>query len=474
MGTDGMFASESAISTLKLARLPLLVLCVLFVLGLDTSSAAAAPCDAPIANEIVCENSKPGNPPSEWDVNGAGDANIQGFATDISVDQGETVHFKVDTDCHRLPPRHLPDGLLRRQRRPQGRDGPAVGEPAPDPARLPRTTRPTGLIDCGNWAESASWAVSRRRRLGDLLRQARARGRDRRGQPHLLHRPRRRRRLRPAVPDRGHHLAGLQPVRRQQPLRRLAGRAGPTRSATTARSPPAARTPRTRSSTPSTRWSAGSSETATTSATSPASTRDRNGRRDPRARGVPLRRPRRVLVGRAARQRRGRPRRRGQPRVLQRQRDLLEDPLGEQHRRVRHGAPDPGLLQGDPRQRQDRPDLDLDRDLARPAVRSTPRAASPRTRSPARSSRSTPAPRRSRCPRPTASCGSGGTPSVASLAPGQTRDARRDTLGYEWDEDLDNGSRPPGLVGCPRPPSAASSSCQDYGSNYGPAPRPTA
>ena len=47
---------------------------------------------------IVCENSKPGNPPSEWDINGSGDANIQGFATDISVDQGQPVHFKVDTN----------------------------------------------------------------------------------------------------------------------------------------------------------------------------------------------------------------------------------------------------------------------------------------------------------------------------------------------------------------------------------------
>jgi hypothetical protein len=46
------------------------------------------PCDCP-ANEIVTENCLPGNPASEWDVSGAGDASIQGFATDISVNQDE-------------------------------------------------------------------------------------------------------------------------------------------------------------------------------------------------------------------------------------------------------------------------------------------------------------------------------------------------------------------------------------------------
>ena len=158
MGTDGMFASESAISTLKLARLPLLVLCVLFVLGLDTSSAAAAPCDEPIANEIVCENSKAGDPASEWDVNGAGSASIQGYATDISVDQGEAVNFKIDTDSndYRLD--------IYRMGYYAGDGARQVATVQPT-AALPQTQpdclddEPTGLIDCGNWAESASWSV---------------------------------------------------------------------------------------------------------------------------------------------------------------------------------------------------------------------------------------------------------------------------------------------------------------------------
>src|SRR5918995_3473381 len=48
------------------------------------------------ANAIVTENQLPGSPASEWDISGAGDSSIQGFATDISVDQGQTISFKVN------------------------------------------------------------------------------------------------------------------------------------------------------------------------------------------------------------------------------------------------------------------------------------------------------------------------------------------------------------------------------------------
>ena len=85
------------------------------------------------------------------------------------------------------------------------------------------TDASTGLVDCGNWAESARWPVPSGLRVGDLLRTSRPERHGRR-QPHLLRRPRRRRRLRPALPDLGHDLAGVQPLRREQPLRRLAGR----------------------------------------------------------------------------------------------------------------------------------------------------------------------------------------------------------------------------------------------------------
>ena len=52
--------------------------------------------DDPPANAIVAENLLPGSPASEWDISGIGDPEIQGFATDISIDQGQTVQFKID------------------------------------------------------------------------------------------------------------------------------------------------------------------------------------------------------------------------------------------------------------------------------------------------------------------------------------------------------------------------------------------
>src|SRR5207247_6196367 len=66
-------------------------LCVALITG---SNPHAQGCGS---NPIVCENTLPGNPSSEWDVTGAGDPTIQGFATDISVNKGGTVHLKVST-----------------------------------------------------------------------------------------------------------------------------------------------------------------------------------------------------------------------------------------------------------------------------------------------------------------------------------------------------------------------------------------
>src|SRR6185312_15437033 len=50
-------------------------------------------------NAIVTENALTGNPSSQWDISGAGELSIQGFATDISVNKGNTIHFKINTDA---------------------------------------------------------------------------------------------------------------------------------------------------------------------------------------------------------------------------------------------------------------------------------------------------------------------------------------------------------------------------------------
>ncbi|MEV4106454.1 DUF4082 domain-containing protein [Nonomuraea sp. NPDC049695] len=108
---------------------------------------------------IICEeNLLPGTPYDVWQVAGAGDPDIQGYPTQISVNHGETVQFKVDTPAtdYRLDIYRI--GYY-------GGDGarhvdtvqPSAALPQTQPACL--TDASTGLVDCGNWDLSASWAV---------------------------------------------------------------------------------------------------------------------------------------------------------------------------------------------------------------------------------------------------------------------------------------------------------------------------
>ena len=131
---------------------------VLCAVGLwATPARSAPPCDTP-ANAIVAENCLPGNPASEWDVVAEGDESIQGFATDISVNRGGTISFKIDTNStnYRLDIYRLGyyDGL-------GARFIDSVEPVPPLPHNQPACLQDvfTGLVDCGNWAVSASWTV---------------------------------------------------------------------------------------------------------------------------------------------------------------------------------------------------------------------------------------------------------------------------------------------------------------------------
>ena len=138
------------------------------------------------SNPIACENLQPGNPASEWDISGAGDPDIQGFATDISVDQGQTVSFKIKS-THRLPAGHLSDGLLRRVRRAKGRHADVVGHDRAVPAcMLERYDHRADRLRQLGGDGLVGGAVYGRFR--DLLREGDAR-RHRRLQPHFLRRP---------------------------------------------------------------------------------------------------------------------------------------------------------------------------------------------------------------------------------------------------------------------------------------------
>ena len=115
-------------------------------------------CTPPVANDIVCENSKPGNPSTQWDITGAGDDTIQGFATDISVNQGATVFFKVNTDAKAYSIEIYRLGYYGGNgARKIAAFAPSVTLPQKQPACMADTT--TNLVDCGNWAVSASWQV---------------------------------------------------------------------------------------------------------------------------------------------------------------------------------------------------------------------------------------------------------------------------------------------------------------------------
>ena len=95
---------------------------------------------------------------SVWDVEGSGDTDIQGFATNISVNVGQTENFKIETTARGLLDHDLPDGLLRRRRCATDRDGDPVC-PAPQTQPPCITDQTTYLYDCGNWGVSASWNV---------------------------------------------------------------------------------------------------------------------------------------------------------------------------------------------------------------------------------------------------------------------------------------------------------------------------
>ena len=129
---------------------------VLLCSGLS-SAAFGQNCSAP-ANPIEAENCLPGNPPSQWDVSGAGDPTIQGFGTDISVNVGQTITFKVKTDANAYTIEIYRIGYY-------GGMGARLITTLQPTAKLPQSQpaclsdASTGLVDCGNWAASGSWQV---------------------------------------------------------------------------------------------------------------------------------------------------------------------------------------------------------------------------------------------------------------------------------------------------------------------------
>jgi hypothetical protein len=122
-----------------------------------TTEVPGGVCASP-ANAVVAENCLAGNAASEWDIVGAGDPSIQGYAAQFSVNRGTTVQFKVDTsaaayrfDIYRMG--YYGGAGARRV----ATVLPSATLPQSQPNCINQAA--TGLIDCGNWAVSGSWAV---------------------------------------------------------------------------------------------------------------------------------------------------------------------------------------------------------------------------------------------------------------------------------------------------------------------------
>ncbi|MET7243341.1 DUF4082 domain-containing protein [Methylobacterium sp. EM32] len=120
------------------------------------ASSLSTTATASTTNKIVLENQKVGNPVSEWGIDGSGDDNIEGFATDISTNIGKTVNFKINTnsnnyriDIYRLG---YYGGLGARKIDTIQHTG---VQNQPNPLR----DAATGMVDAGNWSISASWNV---------------------------------------------------------------------------------------------------------------------------------------------------------------------------------------------------------------------------------------------------------------------------------------------------------------------------
>ncbi|MEU6933133.1 DUF4082 domain-containing protein [Streptomyces sp. NPDC046374] len=135
-------------------------LTAIFLPPAGEASALADPCGTG-GNPIVCENSKPGTPLSDWFA-GSSWGDIAGFPTKMSLQAGETLQFKVQSpSAYRVRIYRL--GWY-------GGDGARlVSTQAQADQTYPATyfsqrpsclkDQPTGLMDCGNWPTTVNWTV---------------------------------------------------------------------------------------------------------------------------------------------------------------------------------------------------------------------------------------------------------------------------------------------------------------------------
>lgn len=137
--------------------------------GAVGAASAASP------NSIVTENNMPGAAQTQWDLSGAGQYSgfglgeafgtgpvsgvthyLEGFADNMSVNHGQTINFKINTDCknYRLDIYRL--GYY-------GGSGARFIKTIPMTSAsvqpTPLTNAAVALVDAGNWSVTTSWSV---------------------------------------------------------------------------------------------------------------------------------------------------------------------------------------------------------------------------------------------------------------------------------------------------------------------------
>jgi len=145
----------------RAARLLVAAVLAAAMCTLGTLTGAAPGADAArasCANPVACENQLPGTPKSQWSVTKAETGTIQGFADPFSVNVGQTISFKIQSpatayaiDIYRM-------GYY-------GGDGARLEASITPNITVSQSQQPcnvnqaTGLVDCGTWGVSATWSV---------------------------------------------------------------------------------------------------------------------------------------------------------------------------------------------------------------------------------------------------------------------------------------------------------------------------
>ena len=144
-------------ATGRRARLVAVVGAALLALA-TVSGAVPRASGASCANPVACENLLPGSPQSAWDVTAGQGTTIQGFADPFSVNLGGTINFKIQSaatsykiDIYRMGYYQGNGARLEASVTPNI----SVSKSQPTCA----TNKATGLVDCSNWGVSASWTV---------------------------------------------------------------------------------------------------------------------------------------------------------------------------------------------------------------------------------------------------------------------------------------------------------------------------